>query len=186
MRPSNRVSLFCILFAFWIAAVGGCSHPASEAAPVTLELISTDFAAGGDIPKSLTCDGGDLSPALEWKAPPAGTQSFVLIADDPDAPVGAWVHWVIFDLPPDMRSLPRNLPKSGQFADGSRQGSNDFDKIGYGGPCPPSGKSHRYFFKLYALDTNLKLNPGASKKEVERAVDGHILARGETMGRYAR
>jgi Raf kinase inhibitor-like YbhB/YbcL family protein len=112
-------------------------------------------------------------------------QSFALIADDPDAPVGTWVHWVIFDMPPNLRSLPQNFPKTEQAADGSRQGKNDFDKIGYGGPCPPSG-THRYFFKLYALDTKLNLKPGSTKKDIERAMLGHILARGETMGRYSR
>ncbi len=164
----------------------GCSMRPPETAPLTLELISTDFASGGIIPKPLTCDGDDRSPALEWKASPSGTQSFALIADDPDAPVGTWVHWVIFDLPPNLRSLPQGFPKSEQSADGSRQGTNDFKKIGYGGPCPPPGKPHRYFFKLYALDIKLNLKPGATKKDVERAMQGHILERGEYMGRYSR
>ena len=179
--PSSR-----LLRAGCVLILNGCSHPVPDRPPPTLDLVSADFPQGGIIPKSLTCDGGDRSPALAWKAPPSGTQSFVLIADDPDAPVQTWVHWVIFDLPPDERSLPENLPKNGQAADGSRQGSNDFDKIGYGGPCPPSGSAHRYFFKLYALDAKLNLDPGSTKKDVERATQGHILARGETIGRYAR
>jgi Raf kinase inhibitor-like YbhB/YbcL family protein len=179
-----------VFYAMCVLAVAGalasCAQRASETAPLTLELVSTDFSFGGTIPKELTCDGGDSSPALQWKAAPPGTQSFALIADDPDAPVGTWVHWVIFDLPPTLRSLPRNFSKDEQSPDGSRQGKNDFDKIGYGGPCPPAGMPHRYFFKLYALDTKLNLKPGATKKEVEHGMQGHILARGEFMGRYGR
>jgi Raf kinase inhibitor-like YbhB/YbcL family protein len=185
IRVDRYLILSLLLALGCLATICACSHPSSETSPATLELISTDFAPGGMIPNPLTCDGGDLSPALQWKAPPAATQSFALIADDPDAPVGTWVHWVIFDLPPNLRSLPQNFPKSEQAADGSRQGKNDFDKIGYGGPCPPSG-THRYYFKLYALDTKLNLKPGSTKKEVERAMQGHILARGETIGRYSR
>jgi len=169
-----------------LVGADGCSPYPKESAPMTLELTSPDFSTGGTISKQFTCDGGDLSPALQWKDPPAGTQSFALIADDPDAPVGTWVHWVIFDLPANLRSLPQNFPKVEQSTDGSRQGTNDFGKVGYGGPCPPPGKAHRYFFKLYALDTKLNLKPGAAKKDVERAMQGHILARGEYMGRYSR
>jgi Raf kinase inhibitor-like YbhB/YbcL family protein len=168
-----------------LASITSCSRRPAETAPLSLEFISPDFSPGATIPKLLTCDGGDLSPALQWKSPPNATQSFALIADDPDAPVGTWVHWVIFDMPPTLRSLSQNFPRLGQSADGSRQGSNDFDKIGYGGPCPPAGQLHRYFFKLYALDTKLNLKPGATKKDVERAMQGHILARGEYIGRYA-
>ena len=153
---------------------------------MSLELKSSDFASGATIPKQFTCEGADISPALAWNAPPSTTQSFALIADDPDAPVGTWVHWVAYDLPPSLRSLPQNFPKTEQSADGTRQGRNDFGKIGYGGPCPPPGKLHRYFFKLYALDTKLNLKPGATKKDVERAMQGHILAQGEYMGRYSR
>ena len=153
---------------------------------MTLELKSPDFSSGASIPKQFSCDGADISPALAWNDPPAATQSFALIADDPDAPVGTWVHWVLFDLPANARSLPQNVPKQELLADGSRQGRNDFRKIGYSGPCPPPGKPHRYFFKLYALDAKLNLQPGATKKDVERAMRGHILAQGEWMGRYAR
>lgn len=153
---------------------------------MTLEVKSPDFASGGTIPKRFTCEGGDLSPALEWSAPPSGTQSFALIADDPDAPVGTWVHWVVFDLPPTLRSLPQAVPKKDQLADGSRQGQNDFGKTGYGGPCPPPGKAHRYFFKLYALDTKLNLPSSSTKKDVERAMQSHVLAQGEYIGRYSR
>lgn len=153
---------------------------------MSLKLKSSDFTSGGMIPKQFTCDGADISPALEWSDPPAGTQSFALIADDPDAPRGTWVHWVVFDLPAKMRALAQNLPKKLEMADGLRQGRNDFGKVGYGGPCPPPGAPHRYFFKIYALDTKLNLKPGATKKDVEHAQQGHVLAQGEWMGRYGR
>jgi Raf kinase inhibitor-like YbhB/YbcL family protein len=176
------------LFGVVLILAGAAGYSARElgGAVMSLELKSPDFTAGGNIPKQFTCDGADISPALEWDAPPAGAHSFALIADDPDAPVGTWVHWVIFDMPAKLHSLPQNFPKKEQAADGSRQGRNDFKKIGYGGPCPPPGKPHRYFFKLYALDTKLNLKPGATKQEVERAMQGHILAQSEYIGRYSR
>jgi len=164
----------------------GCRGVPKEGVAMSLNLKSADFSSGGTIPRQFTCDGQDISPALEWSEPPKGTKSFSLIADDPDAPVGTWVHWVLFDLPANVRSLEQNYPKEEQAADGSRQGRNDFRKIGYGGPCPPPGNPHRYFFKLYALDAKLNLKPGATKKDVERAMQGHILAQGEWMGRYGR
>ena len=182
----GRFTLAVIFLAGCLALPAGCrAHPQGGIA-VPLELKSPDFTSGATIPNQFTCDAADISPALAWNDPPAATQSFALIADDPDAPVGTWVHWVLFDLPASARSLPQNVSKQEQLADGSRQGRNDFRKIGYGGPCPPPGKPHRYFFKLYALDTRLNLQPGATKKDVERAMQGHILAQGEWMGRYAR
>ena len=153
---------------------------------MSFELKSPDFAPGSTIPQKFTCVGADISPALDWSAPPANTQSFALIADDPDAPVGTWVHWVLYNLPASAHSLPQNLPKTEKSADGTLQGRNDFGKIGYGGPCPPPGKSHRYFFKFYALDAHVTLKPGASKKDLERAMQSHILAHAETMGRFSR
>jgi len=153
---------------------------------MALELKTTAFAAGGAIPKKFTCDGPDVSPALSWGDAPAGTQSFALIMDDPDAPVGTWVHWVLYDLPATTRELPEGVPTDGQLASGARQGTNDFRKLGYGGPCPPSGPAHRYFFKLYALDTKLNLKAGASKADLEKAMKGHVLAQAELMGRYGR
>ena len=141
---------------------------------MTLQLKSPDFVRVGASGATIPTD------------PPAKTQSFALIADDPDAPIGTFVHWVVYDLPANLRALPQNVPKSEQSADGSRQGRNDFGNIGYNGPCPPAGKPHRYFFKLYALDAKLNLKSGASKKNVERAIEGHILAQGEYMGRFSR
>lgn len=149
-------------------------------------LRSPDFANGADIPKQFTCSGVDHSPALEWSGVPAETKSFALIADDPDAPVGTWVHWVIFNIPGAAHSLHGGIEKKDQIADGTRQGQNDFRKIGYNGPCPPPGKPHRYYFKLYALRSELSLSAGATKSDVERAMEGVVLAHAEWMGRYRR
>jgi len=153
---------------------------------VSFEIVSTAFSAGGAIPQKFTCDGPDDSPQLTWTDPPAKTQSFAIIMDDPDAPVGTWVHWVIYDLPANARELAEGVAKQEQLLSGARQGRNDFGKIGYGGPCPPAGKPHRYFFKLYALDAKLGLKAGAKKSDVERAMQGHILALAELIGRYGR
>jgi len=153
---------------------------------MAFELKSSGFSTGGDIPKKFTCDGPDLSPALSWNDPPAGTQSISLIMDDPDAPVGTWVHWVLYDLPDTARELPEGVAKKDTLASGARQGRNDFGRIGYGGPCPPPGKPHRYFLKLYALDAKTDLKSGATKAELEKAMKGHILAQAELMGRYKR
>ena len=149
-------------------------------------IRSPVFPAGGTIPKRYTCDGPDVSPPLSWTEPPAGTKSLALIMDDPDAPVGTWVHWVLYNLPASTRELAEGTPISETLANGARQGTNDFRKIGYGGPCPPQGPAHRYFFKLYALDTELNLAPGATKKQLEAAIAGHILTQAELIGRYGR
>src|SRR5712691_12932499 len=151
-----------------------------------LQISSTAFSAGETIPKKFTCDGPDVSPKLSWSDPPVNSQSFALIMDDPDAPAGTWVHWVLYDVPRDTKELPEAVPKQEQLPSGARQGRNDFGKIGYGGPCPPPGKPHRYFFKLYALDSKLNLKVGATKADVERAMKGHILAQAELIGKYGR
>ncbi len=153
---------------------------------MSLQISSDAFSAGETIPKKFTCDGPDVSPHLKWNDPPANTQGIALIMDDPDAPAGTWVHWVLYDVPADARELPEGVPKQEQLSSGARQGRNDFGKIGYGGPCPPPGKPHRYFFKLYALDVKLNLKAGATKADVERAMKGHILAPAELIGRYGR
>jgi Raf kinase inhibitor-like YbhB/YbcL family protein len=153
---------------------------------MSFQLATTAFSAGGAIPRKFTCDGPDISPKLTWNDPPAKTQSFALIMDDPDAPVGTWVHWVIYDLLANTRDLAEGVAKQEQLPNGARQGRNDFGKIGYGGPCPPPGKPHRYFFKLYALDVKLGLKAGATKADVERAMKGHTLTQAELIGRYAR
>ena len=127
-----------------------------------------------------------LPRAPNWNGAPAGTQSFALIADDPDAPVGTWTHWIIWNIPAKATALPEGVSKVEESADGTRQGKNDFKCIGYGGPCPPAGKPHRYFFKLYALDIMLDLNAGANKNELVRALKGHVLSQTEVMGKYGR
>ena len=161
------------------------SAPPGEAGGTALELTSTAFAAGEPIPGEYTCDGDDISPPLQWSDPPAGTQSFALIADDPDAPVGTWVHWVLFNLPGDGRSLPRAVPPDADLADGGRHGNNSWRRLGYRGPCPPNG-THRYVFKLYALDSKLDLEAGAGKTELLQAMEGHVLTEAELAGTYTR
>lgn len=153
---------------------------------MTLQITTTAFPNGGTIPQKFTCDGPDVSPLLAWSEPPAGTKAFALIMDDPDAPAGTWVHWVLYDLPASASGLPENVPKQPELEDGARQGRNDFRKTGYGGPCPPAGKPHRYFFRLYALDSPTQLKAGASRAELEKAMKSHILAQAELMGRYGR
>jgi Raf kinase inhibitor-like YbhB/YbcL family protein len=153
---------------------------------MSLTVTSTSFQSGGEIAKKFSCAGEDVSPQISWSGAPDGTQTFVLIADDPDAPAGTWTHWVLYDLPASSTSLNEGLPKSEQLPDGSKQGRNDFRKIGYNGPCPPAGKPHRYFFKVYAVDRKLGLKPGASRGEVEKAMQGHVYAQGEYMGTFRR
>jgi len=153
---------------------------------MTMILTSTAFRDNESIPTKFTCDGEDLSPPLAWSGVPEGAKSLALICDDPDAPAGTWVHWVLYGLPPDMASLPEGVPAKGLTAPGARQGRNDFRRTGYGGPCPPPGKPHRYFFKLYALDSAPALKPDATKKDLEQAMEGHILAQGQLVGRYHR
>jgi Raf kinase inhibitor-like YbhB/YbcL family protein len=147
-------------------------------------LTSSAFQNGEFIPKQYTCDGADVSPSLGWSEPPTGTKSLALIMDDPDAPAGTWVHWVLYDLPGDTRKLEEGIAKDRQLGDGMRQGRNDFGKIGYDGPCPPRGGPHRYYFRLYALDRKMNLKTGASKAELERAIKGHVLAEAEIVGRF--
>lgn len=153
---------------------------------MAIQISSSAFSEGGTIPKKYTCDAENVSPPLEWGDVPAGTKSLALISDDPDAPAGTWVHWVIYDIPPTVRGFAEGIAKSPSLAGIGTQGNNDFRKIGYDGPCPPKGKPHRYYFKLYALDTLLNLKPGATKADVEKAMRGHILAMGQLMGTYGR
>ncbi len=150
-----------------------------------IKIESSAFKEGALIPSKYTCDGSNVSPPLKWSEPPSGTKSIVLISDDPDAPAGTWVHWVVYNIPPVVREFPENVPSLKTLENGAVQGTNDFGRIGYGGPCPPSG-THRYYFKLYALDIVLKLGPGAKKKQIIDAIKGHVLAEGQLMGRYKR
>lgn len=150
-----------------------------------MEIKSQAFAQGGLIPAKYTCDGEDVSPPLTWSGAPAGTQSFAVISDDPDAPAGTWVHWVIWNIPAGTQALEENVPKLEALPNGARQGTTDFRRLGYGGPCPPSG-THRYSFRLYALDAPLDLRSTATKRELEKAMQGHVLARAELTGKYGR
>ena len=174
--------LFCCALVALAAQLGAAENSGKE----SMELTSTAFTEGGAIPAKFTCDDKDVSPPLKWSGVPAGAKSLALIADDPDAPVGTWVHWVLYDLPATTTELPEDVSQSQYVAGGARQGLNDFRRLGYGGPCPPPGKPHRYFFKLYALDTALDLKPGATKKDVERAMEKHVLAQAQLVGTYKR
>jgi Raf kinase inhibitor-like YbhB/YbcL family protein len=149
-------------------------------------LTSPVIGPGQVIPKKYTCDGPDVSLPLAWSDPPAGTQSLALLADDPDAPVGDWVHWVLYDLPSRLRELPEGVPHDKTLPDASKQGKNDFGRLGYGGPCPPPGRSHRYVFTLYAVDRQLGLAPGATKAQLLTALKGHILGEAQWVARYGR
>ena len=153
---------------------------------MAFELRSSVFRQNQAIPKKYTCDGSDVSVPLNWNDPGHGTKSFALIADDPDAPRGTWVHWVLYDLPANARELAEGIAAKETLDDGAKQGKNDFGKIGYGGPCPPAGPTHHYHFKLYALDKMIGLGPGAAKQQLLGAMKGHILAQAELIGTYKR
>ena len=185
--------LFVILSAFILSSCGAGSTPSaqsSESLPegdqdMPFKVTSDAFAQGETIPQKYSCNGQDISPPLQWDDVPSDTQSLVLIMDDPDAPVGTWVHWVLYNLPAETRSLPEAIPPDISLPDGSQHGKNSWGRFGYGGPCPPSG-THRYFFKLYALDTRLDLSAGASKEQLLDAMEGHILSQLELMGTYSK
>ena len=181
---SGMVMGFCavVMISVTPSAYGGQKKGGQ---PETFTLTSTAFGPNGTIPVIYTCDGQDISPPLQWGAPPAGTRSLALIVDDPDAPVGTWVHWVLYNLPASARAVSKAVAARAQLPDGSRHGKNDWGRKSYGGPCPPSD-THRYFFKLYALDTRLTLKSRATKRQVEAAMQGHILAQTKLMGRYRR
>lgn len=150
----------------------------------TNSISAEGFKDGATLPDIYTCKGKDISPSLSWKGAPAGTKSIALIMDDPDAPGGTFVHWVLYNMPAQTQKLPEGIPHDKIFADGSMQGITDFGQKGYGGPCPPPGKPHRYYFKVYALDSKINLPPGASKEQLETEMLGHILAKGEIVGIY--
>ena len=185
--------LFSFSAALLLAAMNAaCSRsdkaalPEDRSTPMTIKITSPSFAEGQPIPAKYTCDGENISPPLRWDTSPEAAKSFALIYDDPDAPAGTWVHWVLYDLPATRRDLPEAVAAKEDVLGGAKQGRNDFKQIGYGGPCPPQGGAHRYYFKLYALDTELSLKSGATKNEAEKAMKGHILAEGTLMGTYKR
>jgi Raf kinase inhibitor-like YbhB/YbcL family protein len=185
--PGRLSSLLLLASIF---ACVGCQRSSKEVQsgepPMSIEVTSTAFQQGTSIPKKYTSDGADVSPPLRWSDPPAGTKSFTLIVDDPDAPRGIWVHWVLYSLPAQTRELEEGVPTIPTLPSGAKQGKNDFGNIGYGGPAPPKGKAHRYFFKLYALEVAVDLPVGSTKAEVEHAMKGRILAQGQLMGTYQR
>lgn len=158
----------------------------SESGLPDLRLRSPAFAEGEAIPREYTCDGPDRSPPLRWEPPPPGARSLVLIVDDPDAPGGRFIHWVLYAIPPDRTELPEGIPQEPEVEGIGKQARNDFGRMGYGGPCPPPGSAHRYRFVLYALDIVPDLPPGASPAQVEQALQGHIQAVGRLTGRYGR
>ncbi len=149
-----------------------------------MELKSSAFQNNQEIPRKYTGDGADVSPTLMWNDPPSGAKAFALICDDPDAPLGTWVHWVIYDVPADATRLAERVPVQESLPNGAKQGMNDFKKMGYGGPCPPRGPAHRYFFKLYALDRSTNLKPRATKQQLLAAMKGHILGEAQLIGKY--
>lgn len=153
---------------------------------MTFQLTSEAFNHEDTIPQKYTCDGEDVSPPLNWEGAPTATASYILICDDPDAPVGTFTHWVVFNIPAEASSLPQGFPAMNDILGSEKQVGNDFKKIGYGGPCPPPGPPHRYYFRLYALDIALDLDADATRDDVEGAMDGHVLDKTELMGRYGR
>lgn len=184
----RRLSVL-VAASFSIPLIGGCgatTTPPPSPMEGALELTSAAFAEGEAIPEKYTCDGQDISPPLSWSDPPEGTKSFALIVDDPDAPLGTWVHWVLFNIPADRRSLPEDVPAEETLSDGALHGQNGWKRLAYGGPCPPSGSTHQYVFKLYALDTILDAEAGAKKNRILKAMEGHILAETRLTATYSR
>lgn len=185
----------CLLLVLGVTVWGCVSKPAEISQPEgepppeggseAMKISSEVFSPGEYIPEKYTCDGEDVSPPLVWSDPPEGVGSFALIMEDPDAPVGTWIHWVLYNIPGQSLSLGEAIHPEAELADGSLHGQNSWKALGYGGPCPPSG-AHRYYFRLYALDTVLDLPAGASKKDLLSAVEGHVLAEASLMGLYAR
>lgn len=181
--------MVAVLTALSLAAMvfAGCqpTQPVEDV-KTTLNVSSPAFEEGSRIPAKYSCQGEDVSPALQWGEPPQGTQSFALIMDDPDAPVGIFTHWVLFNIPSDSRGLPEAVPDQQELPSGGRQGKNGFGRVGYGGPCPPPGRPHCYQFTIYALNQYLNLKAGISKKQLLEAMKGHVLAQGQLTGTYQR
>lgn len=171
--------IFLFLFLF-------LSSPAAFAAENSLQLTSPAFEEGGTLPEAQTCDGKNISPALRWTTPPQGTQSLGIVMEDPATSKGLKTHWLIYNLAPANTSLPSGIPVRGELAFGELQGTNDNEVMGYSGPCPPAGQTHPYTFRLYALDTVVRLKAGVSRSELLAAMEGHILAQAELTGTYSR
>ena len=175
--------------------LSACSKPTSTAPQSTsgpakqdkseIQLTSTAFKEGEAIPRAYTCDGVNVSPPLEWIGVPKTAKTIAIVTADPDAPGGPWTHWVLYNLPADNIGLVENLPTTENLKAGGFQGQNDFEKLGYGGPCPPSG-THHYFFRIYAIDSELPLKARATKAELLKAMEGHVVLQGQLMGTYRR
>ena len=187
MNPGTCRRLLAFAAACWLGGSPGAAL--LRAAPKedgAMKMTSPVLTEGRPIPAKYSCEGDDVSPPLEWSEPPTGTAGFALICDDPDAPGGTWVHWVLYGLPASARGLPEACATTDTLPSGGKQGVNDFRRVGYGGPCPPPGRPHRYFFHLYALDADLPLAPRATRQQLLRAMQGHILAEAQLMGTYQR
>ena len=182
-----NMALLCVTLALLVSekTLAFTSSHAKGDTAMDINISSAAFKEGEMIPSKYTCDGENISPSLEWTGIPKGTKSIALICDDPDAPRGTWVHWVLFNIPGDVSGLSENIPRHSTLKNGARQGMNDSRQLGYDGPCPPGG-THRYFFKLYALDNMLSLETGATKAQLLKVMEGHILAEGQLMGKYKR
>jgi Raf kinase inhibitor-like YbhB/YbcL family protein len=191
MRSSYRLTV--VLVSLALIGCANRTQPAAQPsatnsakpAKAEIKLTSAAFKDGEPIPRAYTCDGVNISPPLEWNGVPKTAKTIAIVCDDPDAPGGTWVHWVLYNLPADNIGLVENLPATETLKAGGFQGKNDFAKIRYGGPCPPSG-THRYFFKIYALDSELPLKAGATKAELMKAMDDHVVLQGQLMGTYRR
>lgn len=182
-----KKNIYSIIILTFVMLFWGLHHDAFAAKKggKKMQITSSAFTEGSMVPAKYTCDGQDISPPLEWKNVPAGTKSFALVSDDPDAPMGTWVHWVAYNIPSNITKLDEDVKPEKEFKNKMRQGSNSWPKIGYGGPCPPSG-THRYYFTLFALDTVLDIKPGATKAQVLQAMKGHALEEAQLMGKYKR
>jgi hypothetical protein len=186
-----RLALFALLAVLFIEkeALSGTAQTTAGArriATVKLDVTSPAFTNGQTIPKEYTADGKNVSPPIKWSQPPSATKSLALICDDPDAPAGTWVHWVVWGIPANTTELTEAVSSGGKLPNGAKQGTNSFRKVGYGGPSPPPGRPHRYFFKVYAVDFDLSAEPQADAKQIEQKINGHTLASGQLMGTYGR
>jgi Raf kinase inhibitor-like YbhB/YbcL family protein len=192
MRIGSAMPAFS-LFALVFLGCASQPRPAAQQAnsnqpkedKMEIKITSKAFNEGQPLPRQYTCDGMNVSPPLEWSDVPKNAKTLAIICDDPDAPSKTWVHWVLYNLPAEKIGLIENVPPTEKLPGGGLQGTNDFRKVGYGGPCPPSG-THRYFFKIFALDSELPLKAGATKAELLKAMEGHTLAHGQLMGTYSR
>jgi Raf kinase inhibitor-like YbhB/YbcL family protein len=177
------LAIFTVMLAL---ASAQTQHPAAAAGATPFQIVSKSFPKDGNIPAKYTCSGADASPDLAWTGAPAATKAFALVLDDPDAPGGTFLHWLIFNIPATTRQLQPAMPKDSEMKDGTRQGKNDFDKLGYSGPCPPPGAAHRYAFHLYALNAPLDMKPGSTRRQLGIAMAGKVLAEAQLTGKFKR